>query len=151
MRNLFKPIGLALVLCACLAFEGCANRKLETGGRYAPGVAIHENGVTNIIATAAPDIGLFTVDSTFEILYSTIQTVFATERRNRDLLWSVSHDIKHTLDKLRPQVNEAILAYDTARRAYLANPTPAGLSKLQTVLGQLQSLASAVQTAIPKQ
>lgn len=139
-----KPFRIAfasLIIFACLAFlaapTGCASR-LESGGAYAK-------------ANQAPDKAFFAVDSAFDIAYSAVDTVFKFEKNNRTFLWQISPEIKHTLDKLRPQAKAAVITYGRARSAYLANPTPAGLTTLQTTLSEMQRLASTAQEILPKQ
>lgn len=143
---------LALALMPFLLLpSGCKSGKLETGGAYAPGVEVVTDGRTNVVATAAPDRSLFVIDSAFELAYSAVDTAFSIEKTNRQLLWSISPDIKHTLDRIRPQAAEAVRTYTRAREQYLQNPIPANLSLLETTLRQLQNLASAAQMALPKQ
>jgi hypothetical protein len=135
-----------LFLLAGLAFgtmTGCGKATLESGGAYAP---VDANGV----AIVRPDLAFFEVDSAYDLAYSAVHAVFKFERDNRALLWKLSPDIKHTLDKARPQAVSANVRYAQARKAYLANPVPANLSTLQTILAEMQSLASAASAAVPK-
>lgn len=136
-----------IITCVCLI--GCASR-LESGGAYAPTKTVVENGQTNIIATAAPDKAFFIADAAFDLSYSAVNAAFEFERNNRLLLWRISPEIKHELDKVRPQAFNAVQVYALARDAYLANPTPAGLTALQTALGKMQQLSSAAQAVLPK-
>lgn len=148
MRKLRLIIPIITVACACLV--GCASR-LESGGAYAPTKEVIENGQTNIVATAAPDKGFFVVDASFDLAYSAVDAAFNFEKNNRLLLWRLSPEIKHTLDKIRPQAFNAVQIYGTARDAYLANPTPAGLDALKTALGKMQQISAAAQAALPKE
>lgn len=142
---------LLLNLCSASSCHG----KLENGGAYAPGTNAltidATTGITstNFVATAAPDLAFFQVESAFDFAYSTIDAVFTIEHDNRLLLWKISPDIKHTLDKLRPEAVTIRNDYIKARIAYQANPVPANLSQLQTILARIQSTAAAVQAAIP--
>lgn len=150
----FKSLLLIFSLSLCLGFGlGCkGSGTLEQGGSYAPAVQQIDptTGATNWLATAAPDKGLFIVDSAFDLAFTTVNSIFELERANRQLLWGISPDIKHTLDSIRPQAVEAVQKYGLARRAYLASPTPAGLTSLQTILFQIQNLASSAQSVMPK-
>lgn len=133
---------------------GCAG-KLAPGGDYSPGTtSLSTNASTGVIttnftATAAPDFAFFTADASFDLTYSAIDAIFNFERDNRNLLWSISPDIKHTLDKLRPQAVQIRNDYIAARIAYEANPIPANLTTLQDVLSRIKATLAAVQAAIP--
>jgi hypothetical protein len=74
--------------------------------------------------------------------------VFRFERDNRDNLWKLSPDIKHTLDKIRPDAAQAVQTYAAARKAYIANPTPTGLSMLNTILAKVQQVSAAAAAAV---
>lgn len=116
---------------------GCAT-KLQDGGAYAA-------------VGTAPDKAFYGIDASFDLGYSILDAAFNFERNNRAYLWSLSPDIKHTLDHIRPQATEVVATYGKARKAYMANPTPSGLTDLQTALGRMQQLSSAAQAVIPKQ
>lgn len=133
-----KHIALLLIAIATLAFS-CTSNKLQPGGAYAP---------TNTVVAVAPDIGFYTVESSFLLAESVVQTAFKFERDNRDMLWKISPDIKHTLDKIRPVSVEAIQRYAAARAVYKANPIPANLSTMQELLQKMQQLAASAQAAI---
>lgn len=127
---------LSFLLVGC-GPSGCSNTTLETGGAYS------QEG-------KKPDKSFYAVDAAFDIAYSAVDTVFTFEKNNRQMLWELSPEIKHTLDKIRPQAKEVVVAYSTARKAYTENPTPAGLTTLETVLSRMQQLATATQAALPK-
>lgn len=137
---------LALAMVGALAVTGC-KATLEPGGAYAPAVT-NSNGV--VTATQAPDMAFYQVDAAFRVAYSTVDAVFKFEEDNRLALFKLSPDIKHTLDSIRPGAVKARDDYITARAAYMANPVPAGLSNLQTILLRMQQLTSAAQVVIPK-
>jgi hypothetical protein len=142
------PGGTAVLLFVLLLFTGlivtgCGTARLEQGGAYAP---VDTNGV----ATAAPDYAFFAVDSGFDLAYSAVNSIFTFERQNRAVLWKISPEIKHTLDKVRPQAWGYAVQYAQARRAYLANPTPAGLTLLQTISAKVQQLGATVQVLVPQ-
>lgn len=145
---------IALVI-ACLilpVLTGCKTR-LAQGGAYAPGtttITTDLNGVTstNFVATAAPDKAFYLVDADYDLAYATLDAAFTFEKENRDALWKVSPEIKHTLDSIRPQAWIVNLQWAAARKVYAANPIPAGLSNLQTYLAQIKNLATAAQAAI---
>ena len=146
-----------LLAASALLFTlpGCKSGKLEQGGAYAPAVTTVTTGsdgqtVTNTVAMIAPDPGLFFADSAFDLTYTVIDNVFTFERDNRLLLWRLSPDIKHTLDKLRPEAVKVRDQFVTARRAYLAAPTPAGLTVLESALAKAQQLSMAAQAVLPQ-
>jgi hypothetical protein len=99
------------------------------------------------VATAAPDMAFYTMDAAFAVAHDTYDMVVNLERNNRLLLWKLAPAIKHTLDATKDNAWIASVTYTTARAAYLANPTPAGLTTLQTALSQLQAYATAAQAA----
>ena len=134
---------MAVILTAGI---GCKSSRLESGGAYAPTVT---NAVTGeVTATQAPDIAFYNVDSAYLLAYSTANAAFDFERNNRAMLWKISPQIKRTLDTIRPQAVAANMRYLAARASYLANPVPAGLTQLQTILAEIGSIASAAQVAI---
>jgi len=126
---------------------GCQSAQLAPGGAYAPTATNIVNGVTNVVATAAPDIGLYTADAAFALAYDSYDMVVNLERKNRALFWQISPAIKHTLDATKDEAWLAASSYTTARASYMANPTAAGLSGLQTALGRMQQVANAAQAA----
>lgn len=130
-----------LLFAICFSLVGCGptgcNGTLQEGGAYSQ-------------AGQKPDKAFYAVDASFELSYSAVNTVFDFEKNNRQMLWDLSPEIKHTLDKIRPQAKEVVVAYAKARKEYTANPTPAGLSALETVLARMQQLATATQAALPK-
>ena len=134
-----------IALVACLGLSACKST-LEPGGAYAPTTT---NAVTGVItATQAPDMAFYNIDSAYLLAYSTANAAFDFERNNRAMLWKISPQIKHTLDTIRPQAVAANMRYLAARASYLANPVPAGLTQLQTILAEIGSIASAAQVAI---
>jgi hypothetical protein len=151
-----KQLLAAVLILGSLAITptlttGCKTR-LEQGGAYAPGIwTTNASGEVTFAATAAPDPAFYAIDSAYELAYSAINAAFTIERNNRAYFWSVTHSIKHALDEIRPKAVEANLRFLKARRIYLANPTPAGLSDLQTTLMQIQSLSSAATAVLPRQ
>jgi len=150
-----KKFKLPILLIALLALpflQACKGPTLAPGGAYAPATittSTNAAGVvtTNTVATAAPDPAFEAVDQTFDTTYSMLDDVLVYERANRKALEAISPSIKHSLDAIRPGAWLAVQAYTSARRTYIANPTPAGLTTLQTILSQVQALAAAAQTA----
>jgi hypothetical protein len=144
MKKFLSLFACALLLCAITVLPGCAGTpRLEKGGAYAP---VGEDGQTFI----APDVGFAIAEMGFKVTHLAIKLAFDLEFNNRVVFWNISPEIKKTLDKLRPVVNQAIIEYDLARTAYMANPTPAGLSTLQTVLSKLKQLSLTAEAVIPK-
>lgn len=133
---------ILLIFPACLLFAGCKAPQLEAGGAYAP---LDANGV----AIVAADPVFFEVDSAYDLAYSTIDGAFLFERQNRAALWQISPQIKHTLDAIRPQAWAVAVQYAKARQAYIANPVPANLSTLQSVLAHAQQLVATAQAVMP--
>lgn len=135
---------------------GCQwhQNKLEAGGAYAPAVITiqtNETGVvTNVVRLAAPETELYYADMAFDFVYSAVISVMQFERENRETLWAISPQIKHTLDEYRPKVVVIAKEWATARKAYLANPTPANMSTLQEVLSRMRAINAAVANVIPK-
>lgn len=153
MRNKIKYL-LSLVAVTALMI-GCQHGKLQTGGAYAPGTTSYTTNAdstisTNVVETAAPDLALFNLDAAFKLAYTAVNTAFELEQTNRQLLWGIDPEIKHTLDKIRPQAVDAVARYGKFRRIYLTNPTPAGLSTLQQVLADMQNFSTAAQGALPR-
>lgn len=136
-----RSVLASLVLIATFCLTACGpigcKSTLEEGGAYAP-------------VGQAPDKAFFATDAAFDLAYSAVDAAFNFEKANRQLLWQISPDIKHSLDKLRPQALLIAREYTTARKAYLSNPTPAGLTTLQTILGRMQQTSTAIQAVLPK-
>lgn len=150
MTTTFRRLFGILTLASLLLVSGCAS-KLQEGGAYAPDPTT--NAVTGIVTTIAADKPFFVVDSAFYLAYSAVDAAFTFERDNRATLWKLSPQIKHDLDAIRPDAVLARNAYMAARKSYIANPTPAGLDTLSTVLAkvqQLQTTANAVINSLPK-
>lgn len=152
MKTKLLLFASALLGFALLCTEGC-KKTLEVGGAYAPAI-VSTNAVTGAVTTNivnAPDLAFYQIDSGFMASYASVDAVFTWERDNRAFLWGVSPNIKHTLDQARPTAAALVKNYGVARQAYKANPTPAGLDLLKTILAKLQALqaaANAVSTNI---
>lgn len=131
------PVALLLAgLLAVGTFCGC-RATLETGGAYAP-------------AGQQADMAFYAVDGAFDLAFSTVDAAFKFEKQNRAQLWKISPNIKHTLDKIRPEASQVVRQYLTAREAYKKNPTVEGLSDLETALATIKRLADAAIAVIPK-
>lgn len=135
--SLIAVLGLAAGLLL-----GCKHT-LQPGGAYAPvTVTTNTSGVV-VTNTALADLTFYEVDAAFSMAYAALDGVFTWERDNRVAVWAISPQIKKTLDSIRPQAAEAVKQFAVARAAYKANPTPAGLATLQTILAKAQQLQSA--------
>jgi hypothetical protein len=148
MKKLKLEWGLAIVtiaLAVTCALSGCAH-KLELGGAYRPATT---NAAGILVDSTSPDYGFFVVDLAFSTAYSAIDAALTFERNNREMLWKVSPDIKHNLDAIRPVAWDITVRYAKARKQYLANPLPAGLTTLQNVLGEIQKIAGVAARAVP--
>lgn len=139
--NIYLTLFLVIIGVFVTTGSSCRGDRLEPGGAYAPVLTNIDGTVT---PTAAPDLPFFIVDSSYDLAYSTILTLANMERDNRLFFWAISPDIKHTLDKWRPEIVRINVEYHRARIAYKANPTPAGLSGLETFLGRLSQVTSAL-------
>lgn len=139
-ESIFQALVLTLaLLLGAMLFNGCgllSAKKFEPGGAYA-----------NTDTTAAtPE--LYASDAAFDLAYRALDVTFKYERDNRAALWAISPKIKHSLDGLRESATQVWLDYAVARKAYLATPTTANLSALQTVLGKMQQANAAALAVI---
>lgn len=129
MKRYLYLIGLSVALL----FGGTACHKtLEVGGAYSQ-------------PANAPDLAFYGVDAAFWTAYSSVDAIFTWERDNRAFLWKQNQGIKHALDNIRPTASAIVKNYLAARETYKANPTPAGLDLLQTLLAKAQQLAVTAQ------
>ncbi len=135
-KNKLKIFVSTILVVTSLAIAGCVH-KLELGGAYSPS---QTNSLGVVTAVSAPDMALYTADSTFALAYATADGAFTFERNNRAFLWKVSPNIKHNLDKIRPQAVDIKNRYLAARKIYIANPIPANLSTLNLILAELQKI-----------
>lgn len=153
------PTGVASVfalLCGLsVLMGGCAGStaRLEQGGAYNPTALVlstNDAGVVSqtVVVSQTADFALYAADASFDLAYSTVQTAFKIERDNRQLLWGISHEIKHALDKIRPEAWALAGRYVAARKAYVDNASGANLSVLQEVLERFSQLAVAAQAAV---
>jgi len=131
--SIFQAVALLVLLTGCGLF---AKNKFEPGGAYAK------------TETTAAMPELYAADASFDLAYKALDVTFKYEKQNRTALWAISPKIKHRLDELRAGASQVWLDYAVARQAYLAAPTAANLSTLQTVLGKLQQLNSSALTVI---
>ena len=142
----WKAIVLLCVLpIFILCWEGCAH-KMELGGAYRPATT---NAAGILLDTTTPDYGFFVVDLAFSTAYSAVDAVLTFELNNRDMLWAVSPDIKHNLDAIRPVAWDITVRYAKARKQYLQNPLPAGLTTMQQILGEIQRVAGIAARSVP--
>jgi hypothetical protein len=123
--------------------SGCAGPKtLEPGGVYAP-----TNDAGELITN---ERGLALTDASYRFAYDTALSVFRFEREHRaeifDLSPVIGQKIKTALDGARATVWEVDQRWARARLAYRLNPTPAGLTTLQTVLSELERIIPVIQS-----
>lgn len=153
LSKLFTPrfgalmLAVGMTLAVASFSTGCGHATLEPGGSYAP---LPITNVDGTVTAPRADFELFVADQSFLLAKDAVSTVMTFERDNRALLWSVSPQIKHSLDKLRPQVLEAETRYAYARRVYLAQPGPENLNTLQGILTELQRLSTTAQAVLPQ-
>lgn len=151
-----KNIILFGLVIATFVFCGAScNKKLAPGGAYAPAQFLVTTNAdltttTNVTATAAPDLAFFAADTAFSLAYATVDGAFKWERDNRAKLFALDPDIKHTLDKIRPQAWAVNQRWAAARQAYRQNPIPANLTTFQQIVAQVQALVPAVLAAQAK-
>jgi hypothetical protein len=126
-------------LCGLVACKST----LQPGGAYAP-------TDTNGVPTLQADYAFFITDSAYDLAYSSIDAVFKFERDNRGMLWAIDKNIKHTLDKARPQAVAINDQYLNARAVYLANRVPANLNAMQQALARAQQIATTLTAVLPK-
>lgn len=138
-----------LLTTALLGTTACQNPSLQSGGAYAPGVSATnaQTGAVTFTPTAAPDLQLYQADAAFYVAYTALDGACQLEYANRAMLYRLSPDIKHTLDKIRPDAWLATQTYLAARAAYLANPTPANASALTVGITKIQALSAAAVAA----
>ena len=127
------------VLCSVLALglAGC-KAPLEQGGAYYP-----------VGQTA--DKPLLIADNLYKVAFTSLDLLFTFERDNRAALWSLNPGIKRGLDKVRNEAWEINVEWATARSLYKANPTPAGLATLETILAKIQQLIPVAQSILTNQ
>jgi hypothetical protein len=127
------------VLCSVLALGlvGC-KAPLEQGGAYYP-------------AGQTADKPLLIADNLYKVAFTSLDLLFTFERDNRAALWSLNPGIKRGLDKVRNQAWEINVEWATARSLYKANPTPAGLATLETILAKIQQLIPVAQSILTNQ
>jgi len=141
--GLLAAAGLAALL---LVAPGCKNTSLAPGGPYSYSTT---NVVgSNTVVTTVSDLQLYQADVSFETAYKAAFTICNIEFQNRDYFWKISPSIKHSIDKIRPLVWESQGEYTTARAAYIAHPTPAGLTGVDAVVAKIQQLLIAATAAL---
>lgn len=139
-KRILTALLLSSVLAVSLSLTACKTPRLEPGGVYAP-----TNSVGQVIYN---DIGLALADASWKLAYETVLGVMEFERENRQALWDISPDIKRSLDSIRPTVVDIRLRWNQARQIYEANPTPAGLTTLQTIMSEIERLVPVVQAQL---
>ncbi len=127
------------VLFFAILLAGCKTSRFEPGGAYTH---------TNTAGAVTVDFALFYADNAFRAAHGTLDFAFKFEKDNRALLWSVSPDIKHGLDVIRPRAAAIVRQFATAREAYLLQPNPDSLSNLNGILDELQRLAAAAMAVV---
>lgn len=133
------PLLFLLVLPVAMLGAGCHTPKLEPGGVYAP---------TNSTGVVYNDLGLALADASYKFAYESVTALLRFERDNRAAIWEVTPEVKRALDRVRPEVVAIDRRWALARAAYRANPTPAGLGTLQTILSEIQRVAGAAQAQL---
>ncbi len=143
-RKLLAAVACLGLAGALLATPGCTSDRLAGGGVY---TTASTNADGTITATA--DIALYRVDATFKMAVSSMDTAFNYERDNRAALWSISHDIKHTFDLIRPKAVDAKKRYAAFRAVYVALPADQRTTKdLEGIVTEIQTLLASVSAAI---
>lgn len=138
MLSVALCIGLFTIGVGCNS--GCAS-KLEPGGAYAP---------TNALGiVVSNDKALAVADASYKLTYESALSVFEFERENRAALWAINPDIKKALDKARPQVVDINKRWAEARKLYRQNPTPEGLTNLESIMAEIGRLLPVIQSQIP--
>jgi hypothetical protein len=147
MKNRHLLITGLFVIMLCIAgmAAGCKNTQLESGGAYAPAVT---NAAGQVTPATQPEQALYVSDAAYKLAFDTVIGVMNFERDNREDLKKISPQIKTSLDKIRPTVAEINHRWALARKAYKANPTPAGLSTVQGVVAEIVRLVPVVQAEL---
>lgn len=138
-KRLGSLLVVPLIAIAAISapLSGCKNQTAQPGGAYAP-----TNSAGQVIYD---DTNLALADASYKLAYTSIQTVFAFERDNRTAIYKLTPSVKEALDKVRPTVVDIDLRWATARRAYRLNPTPEGLSTINSILSEIARIVPAVQ------
>lgn len=139
------PLILGAVLMLALVFgSGCKTPHLEPGGAYAP-----TNAVGQVVVN---DTALALADASYKFAYETTLGVMNYERDQRANIFKLDNrigvQVKRALDQARPKVLQIDKRWALAREAYLKNPTPAGLTTVQTILAEIQQLLPVVQSQL---
>ncbi len=148
----FKSI--LLVAVACLSLTACNNSpNLEPGGSYAPTITnstTNSEGVvtTNVYPAISPQQVLFATDAAYRFAYETAIGVFEFEKENRAIIEAVAPKVVEALDIARDAVWDIDQRWAKARKAYKANPTPARLDTIQTILAELQRILPTIQAEL---
>lgn len=134
-----------------VAITGCKTH-LASGGAYSPGEFVVTTNVagttaTNFVLSSAQNIAFYEADTAYNAAYSIVDAAFKWESDNRAQLYKLTPEIKHTLDKIRPAAWQVQQRWAAARQAYEANPIPANLTAIQTLVAQIQSLVPTVTAA----
>jgi len=144
LNAIIKAIKAGAVTFACLSLllgATCRQPNLEVGGAYAP-----TNAVGQVVYN---DLGLYLADASYQFAYEAVLAPLRFERDNRASIFAINPTIglsvKRAMDKVREQVWAVDVRWATARKAYRASPTPAGLTALQTILAEIQRLIPVVQ------
>lgn len=139
MKKLIAIIGLAAALLLSTNL-GCKTPSLEPGGAYA---------LTNELGQVIyNDIGLAMADATYKFTYESTLALLRFERDNRREIWAISPEVKRQLDKLRPKIVSVNHEWAVARSEYRLNPTEAGVTRLQSILKQIQQLLSVIESQL---
>lgn len=143
MRRFTNRLACISALVLMFLIPTACKTQLAPGGAYTHSITNADQTVTT-----TSDVVLYNLDTSFKTAYDSINAAFETEYKNRDYFWKVSPEIKHTLDRIRPQAQQVVNDYAAARTAYLANPTPTNLSGVQAFLAKLQQLLLAASAAV---
>lgn len=141
IRSVFAFIALLALMTGLMV--GCKG-SLESGGAYTESITNSTSGTIS----QKQDKFLYTSDATFDLVYKSMKAAFAIERNNRAYFWQISPEIKHSLDKIRPQTQQAINAYATAREVYLSRPSPTTQDAVQKALDQAQLILNSINAIV---
>lgn len=144
MKFLKLLLAVALVCGGLFAITGCKTPSLEKGGAYAP-----TNALGQVIYS---DLGLALADASYKFAYETALMPLRFERENRAqiamLSPTIGAQVKTALDEVREEVWKIDQRWALARKAYKANPTPAGLSTIQAILSEIERLIPVIQSQL---
>jgi hypothetical protein len=135
-------------LLGILLLTACNHPRLELGGAYHPAAT---NSTGQLVATAAPDFTLLSIDSTYDLAYQSALAACRFEKANRAALQKIFPDIKRDMDAVRETIWQIDGRWAQARLTYLQNPVPANLDALRRALAEMNRWNQTALSLLPKE